>query len=106
MFFCGEEEGKLLFVRLEFPGEQRKTRTKLNLENQVKLSGVRVKVRAQGSTDVGGSRMKLNEEEGKLLFVRLEFPGEQRKRRNKLDLGYQVKLNGVFNEAVEVQERS
>ena len=41
LFFCGDsEEGKLLFVRLEFPGEQRKMCTKLNLGNQVKLSGV------------------------------------------------------------------
>ena len=30
-------------------------------------------------------------------------PGEQRKRHTKLNLGYQVKLNGVFNEVVEVQ---
>jgi hypothetical protein len=37
LFCCGEEEGKLVFVRLEFPGEQRK---KLNLGNQVKLNGL------------------------------------------------------------------
>ena len=37
LFFCGEGEGKLLSVRMEFPGEQRK---KLNLGNQVKLNGL------------------------------------------------------------------